>query len=114
MPNQGLRHRYIPGTIIQYRDGHVRIKTADGLKALSRVVASTSSKVVNGGEELKRGWRVVHLDMSTFGTKQHDDPTNLAVIKCRTTKFEFLKAAKILFEPKTESRPIKALEKPLK
>lgn len=110
MPN-ALRHRYLPGTVIQYRDGHVRIKTEDGLRPLSRVVAATSEKVLGGGQELQKGWRVVHLDMSTFGTKQHDDPSNLAVIKCRTTKFEFLKSSKILFEPKPGQKPIKILER---
>lgn len=99
-----LRPRYIPGTIIQYRDGQIKVKTEEGIVPRSRVVAATSNKVMNGGEELQKGWRVCHLDMSTFGTKEHDDPNNLVVIKCRTTKFQFLKASRIIFEPKREPK----------
>ncbi len=103
MSGQPLMPRYPVGAEIQYRDGHVKVKTAEhGLVPKSRVVASISSKVVNGGEELKPGWRVVHLDMSSYGEPDHDRPENLAVIRCRTTKFVFLKTSRILFLPKTK------------
>lgn len=92
--------RYAVGTEIQYRNGVVKVKTPEnGIVAKSRVVASLSSKVINGGEELEEGWRVMHLDMSTFGEPGHDRPDNLVVIKCRKTKFSFLKSSRIVFNP---------------
>lgn len=93
------------GTIKQYSDGRIRIKTREsGLIPLSRFNAEISSKVINGGEELQPGSRVMHLDMSSYGERDHDRPENLVVIKCRTTKYKFTGKARILFDP-TQVRP---------
>lgn len=110
MRQKPLRSEYLPGSVIQYRDGRYKIKTTEnGLVPLSRFIASNSSKVVNGGEDLQKGWRVHHLDMSTYGTDEHDRPENLVVLKCRTVEFKFLKTARMVKEPKSASRSIREL-----
>lgn len=110
MSNPILR-RYPVGAVVQRRDGKVYVKTKEnGLVAKSRMIAAVNSKVINGGEELQPGWRVVHLNMATFGTDDHDKPENLAVIKCGAYKWEFLKRSRVLFLPKNKLAGAKAKE----
>jgi hypothetical protein len=98
-----LMSRYPVGAVVQRRNGVVQVKTEkDGFVSKARLVAANSSKVVGGGQDLQPGWRVMHLDMSTHGEEGHDDPSNLAVIKCRTYKFVFLKLSRILKLPKVK------------
>lgn len=101
MYTKPLRTCYLPGTIVQYRDGIQKIKTDKGLIPLARHVAALSSKVIGGGKELEPGQKVMHRDMNTFGSEEHDKPENLVVIQMRTTKFQFtLKQSRIVYEPK--------------
>lgn len=100
MKTEEWRGRYPVGAEITYRDGVTRIKTKDfGLIPKSRYLAQMTDKVIGGGEELQKGWRVVHLDMSTHGEANHDRPENLAVIRCRQFKFKML-ARKVVVLPK--------------
>lgn len=112
---KALRANYIPGTVVQYRDGSFKVKSEEhGLIPKSRLIAMTSEKVINGGNDLQKGWRVCHLDMSSYGTDEHDDPSNLVVIKCREHKFEMLKTSRIVFEPKPKTKPIAILTRGLR
>lgn len=89
--------RYPVGSEIQRRNGVVVLKTADfGTIPKARAIAQISSKVINGGEELKPGQIVMHMDMSSHGQPGHDRPENLVVIQRRTTKYEFLRKARVL------------------
>lgn len=106
--------RYPVGAVIQRRTGQIVIKTKNhGLMPRSRWMAENSSRVVNGGAELQKGWRVMHLDMSSFGEDDHDRAENLVVIKCRTTKYTIsLKQSRIIHLPKsavkwTDDKPVR-------
>lgn len=94
------------GTVKQYTNGVIKIKTKeDGLIPLARHVAAMSDKVFGGGHELQPGERVLHLDMNSHGEKDHDRPENLVVVKWRTTKYQFLKASRILRVPGAKPAP---------
>jgi hypothetical protein len=55
--------------------------------------------------DLQPGEKVHHLDNTLLGEKGYNDPKNLVVIKCRTTKWKKLSHSRLVYEPK-EARPL--------
>lgn len=85
-------HNYPTGSKVQRTNRYVHIKGADGKwKAEHRWIAELQLL----DRDLEPGERVFHKD----GTKDHNDPGNLVVIKFSTAKFIPLKKSVVLFIP---------------
>ncbi len=89
------RRSYNVGTVLMRTDGVPHVKTEDGWKAEHRRIME-----LRMSRELVEGEKVFHLDNTLKGEKGFNDPKNLAVIKCRTTKWIKLSHSRVLFEPK--------------
>lgn len=108
MYSKPLLPSYAVGSIVQYRNGQRKVKTEKGMIPVARAIAANSTEAINGGEELQKGWRVIHLDMSTYGEDDHDRPENLAVVKCRTREFKFLKTSRLIYDANKAAKTFKA------
>jgi hypothetical protein len=97
--NHGFR-RYVPGTVTIRSDGYTFVKTADGQKAEHRLIMEHRL-----GRDLEKGEKVMHLDNTLRGVdpKAFNDPKNLAVVRCRTTKWVKIKC-RVLHVPKGATR----------
>lgn len=97
--NSGFR-RYVPGTVTIRSDGYTFVSTADGQRAEHRLIMEHRL-----GRELEKGEKVMHLDNTLRGVdpKAFNDPRNLAVVKCRTTKWQKVKC-RVLYAPKEIAR----------
>lgn len=82
------------GSVVQYRTGYIYVKTSDGWKAESRVVAEL--KLVK--RELEQGEKVFHRD----GDRTNNRPENLAVIKFNPTKYRLLPGPNLIHLPKPQ------------
>lgn len=91
------RSRYIPGTLVQRKDGAHYIKTPKGMKPLARHVWEE-----HHAHPLQEGQRVFHVN----GNRQDNKPQNLVAIKFNTTRYAF--EWKILYVPKAERLRIAA------
>ncbi len=86
-------HQYPAGSKVQHTTRYVHVKGSDGKwKAEHRWVAELS--II--GRDLEEGERVFHKD----GVKDHNDKSNLVVIKFSTAKFVPLKKSVVLYIPK--------------
>jgi hypothetical protein len=100
MTEQQPTRTYVPGTLVQYKNGVVYIKPTKGkMISLARFNAQITDKVIGGGQDLEPGMRVMHLDMNSHGEEGHDNPKNLVVVRWRTHKFQFLKKSRVIFIP---------------
>lgn len=90
------RRTYQDGTVIQRTDGIPWVKTDEGWKPEHRRIME-----LRLSRDLEEGEKVFHLDNTIRDNpKAFNDPKNLAVIKCRTTKWIKFKHSRVLFEPK--------------
>lgn len=84
---------YPAGSKVQHTTGYVHVKGTDGKwKSEHRWIAEL--QILD--RELEPGERVFHKD----GSRAHNDPGNLVVIRFSTAKFVPLKRSKVLFIPK--------------
>jgi hypothetical protein len=97
MPQLPYLHSYNLGTVVMRRDGITQVKTREGWIAEHRLVMQQRMD-----RELNEGEKVFHLDNTLKGEKGFNDPSNLTVIKCRTTKWEKLQRSRVVFEPKKD------------
>lgn len=95
------RNSYIVGHVVERTDGIPHVKTGEGWQAEHRHIME-----LRLGRELEEGEKVFHLDNTLKGVdpKAFNDPKNLAVIKCRTTKWVKLSRCRVLYEPKKEGQ----------
>lgn len=95
------RRSYQVGSVVERTDGISHVKTGEGWRAEHRHVME-----LRLGRELEEGEKVFHLDNTLKGVdpKAFNDPRNLAVIKCRTTKWIKLVRSRVLYEPKKEGQ----------
>ena len=105
MPTNPPRRSYTLGTVVMRTNGitHVktRVQTPEGDKA--KWIAEHRLVVMQRMErELEPGEKVHHLDNTLLGEKGYNDPKNLVVIKCRTTKWKKLTRSRVVYEPKQE------------
>lgn len=95
------RRVYREGHVVQRTDGIPWVKTSEGWKAEHRRIMELREG------ELQPGWKVFHLDNNLRDDpKAFNDPKNLTIIKCRTTKWVKFKRTRVLYEP-----PIKKADK---
>lgn len=92
-------HNYPVGAVTEGSTGVQKVKTSEGWRPVSRVVAANSSKVINGGRELDDQDKVFHLDNTLIGEKGYNDPSNLVVVRQRKEKVRFLRGGRVLFIP---------------
>lgn len=105
------RRTYQAGSVVQRTDGIPWVKTSEGWKAEHRHIME-----LRLNRELEEGEKVFHLDNTLRDDpKAFNDPKNLAVIKCRTTKWVKLVRSRVLYEPKKEGQfkqyPVLKLQK---
>jgi hypothetical protein len=83
--------RYIEGTRVQHRDGHIYIKTREyGLVKEARFLAA-----LNEGRDLDKNERVFFRD----GNRENVKRENVVPIHFNETRFKYLPHARILFIP---------------
>lgn len=90
-----IYRRYNVGTVVMRRDGITQVKTSDGWIPEHRFVMQNRLD-----RDLELGEKVFHLDNTLRGEKAFNDPRNLTVIKCRTTKWVKLVRSRVVYEPK--------------
>lgn len=98
MPKIIPRRSYQVNTVVQRTNGIPHVKLKEGWKPEHRHIIE-----LRLNRDLELGEKVFHLDNTLRDDpKAFNDPKNLAVIKCRTTKWVKLKSSRVLFEPKKE------------
>lgn len=95
--NNAPRRSYNLGTIVMRTDGITHVKTKGGWLPEHRHVMQ-----LRMGRDLEAGEKVFHLDNTLRGEKEFNDPKNLTVIRCRTTKWKKLIHSRVVFQPKNE------------
>lgn len=91
--------RYVPGTIVIRGSGYTYVSTRGrGQIAEHRLIME---QVL--GRELEKGEKVVHLDNTLRGVdhRAFNHRENLAVVRCRTTKWVPIRST-VLWAPKKE------------
>lgn len=100
--NFPIRRHYNQGSVVMRTDGITHVKTKMGWVPEHRHVVQ-----MRLNRDLEAGEKVFHLDNTLKGEKDFNDPKNLTIIKCRTTKWEKLKHSRLIYEPKKDSKKYK-------
>jgi hypothetical protein len=88
--------RYLPGTLVQRRDGYVFLKTHNGhMMAEHRWMAT-----MHLGRPLKEGEVVIRRKPDRLNNKWE----NLVVVQHSLTKFQYLPTSRVIYVP-NQTRP---------